>query len=328
MLLIKIKYRLALLYKTVLFKFGLEKLLLRNRYGERIIVFHGIDKTGNTAYNSRFISKSYFEDLIRYFSENYNVISLDEFYQQKFKKDTLNIALTFDDGYLNNYEYALPILEKYNLPASFYITTIHEKNDFLWPDFIDLVSYHTTLKEVIFENNTYRKNSKGEFIHQGISLKNRCKQLNYEAIASVYNIFEKDWEILRNKKLQNYWKLMSIDQIKKIAKNSLFTIGSHSLTHANLTKISIKTAKDEILRSKQILEDTCKTSISEFAFPFGTYTNELVNYCTEIGFSKILLVDYNTEKDTLDPVTKNRFVINPYISKKQQIACLLKGSYF
>lgn len=328
MLWLRIKYRLGLLYKTILFKLGLGKFLLKNRYGERILIFHGIDETGETKYNSRFISKAFFEKFIQYITTHYNVISLDDFYQKKFKKNTLNIAITFDDGYLNNYKYAVPILEKYHVPANFYITTIHEKAPYLWADFLDIVSYHTSKKEVALERNLYRKNNKNEFIWNGISMKNVAKALPYDVLKMIYEVFASDWKTLPPTTYEDYWMLMNAQQIKEISNHPLFTIGAHGETHASLIDIPLAEAKQEILNSKKQLEKICEKPVTEFAFPFGYYNKELAHYCEEIGFKRILLVDYNSKEDAKNDSWKNRFVMNPYISMEQQLACLLKGSYF
>jgi len=324
----RIKYRVGLLYKIILFKLGFGKFLLKNRYGERILLFHGIDRVGETKYNSRFMSTVFFEEFIKYITTHYNVISLDDFYQKKFKKDTLNIAITFDDGYLNNYTYAVPILEKYKVPACFYITTIHEKAPYLWADFLDLVSYHTNKEEIIFERNLYRKNDKKEFIWNGISLKNVAKALPYNVLKLLYDVFEDDWKTLPPKDVEDYWKLMNAEQIKEIANHPLFTIGAHGETHASLVDIPLEDAKQEIANSKQQLEIICQQPITEFAFPFGFYNQEVIEYCEEIGFKRLLLVDYNTKEDAKNQACQQRFVMNPYISMEQQLACLLKGSYF
>lgn len=327
MLLKRIKYRLLMLYRSFYLKFGLRKFLLQNRYGERILVFHGIDAIGETRYNSRFFSKKYFEKFIKYITTHYNVISLDDYYQKKFKQKTLNIALTFDDGYLNNYKYAVPILEKYKVPACFYITTIHKKAPYLWPDFLDLVSFYSNKSDFIFEQNLYKKN-KNEFIRKdNVSIKKAAKKLAYDKLELIYPIFDSEWKNLLPENYEDYWKLMSIEQIKKIADNPLFTIGSHGETHANLTSIPLKHAKKEILSSKRYLEIICKQPVEEFAFPFGYYTNELADYCIKIGYKKILLVDYNTTDDKKNGAFQNRFVMNPYISMDLQIVCLLKNSY-
>lgn len=327
MLWMRIKYRLGLLYKLILFKLGFGKLLLKNRYGERILVYHGIDCEGETRFNSRFISKLFFEEFIKYITAHYNVISLDDFYQKKFKKDTLNIALTFDDGYLNNYKYAVPILEKYKVPACFYITTIHEKAPYLWADFLDLVSYHTEKTAVVFERKLYKKNAKREFIWNGISMKNVSKALPYDVLKLMYDVFEDDWNALPED-YEAYWKLMNAEQIRDIANHPLFTVGAHGETHASLIDIPLEDAKREILTSKQQLESICEQPITEFAFPFGFYNQEIAEYCKEIGFDRLLLVDYNTKEDAKNKAWKNRFVMNPYISMEQQLAYLLKGSYF
>ena len=323
----RIKYRLGLLYKIMLFKLGFGKILLKNRYGERILLFHGIDAVGETRYNSRFISKVFFEEFIKYITTHYHVISLDDFYQKKFKKDTLNIAITFDDGYLNNYTYAVPILEKYNVPASFYITTIHKKTPYLWADFLDLVSYHTDKQDVIFERNLYRKNDKKEFIWNGVSLKNVAKALPYTVLELLYKTFENDWKALPPEDFGEYWQLMNETQIKEIANHPLFTISAHGETHASLIDIPLEAAKQEILNSKKQLETICEQPITEFAFPFGFYNDEVATYCESIGFERLLLVDYNTKTVYKNEAWKNRFVMNPYISLEQQLAYLLKGSY-
>ena len=323
----KIQYRSTLYYRTLLFKLGLGNRLLKNRYGERILLFHGVDENGDNNYNSRFISASYFESLISYFSTHFNIISVDDFFKRKFKDHVLNIALTFDDGYLNNHKFVVPILEKYGIPASFYITTIHKIDRYLWPDFLDLVSYYTTKEEIIFKGITFLKNNRNEFVAKNMTLKNKCKQSNYSDIASLYTIFQEDWEQIKSSPLEDYWKLMTYEHIKSIAKNPLFSIGSHALTHSNLTKISEEEAKFEIMESTRILKEELNIPINEFAFPFGSYSDGLIDFCEKEGFSKILLVGKN-KKHTPRSSILERFLINPYISKKHLLASLLKGSYY
>ena len=236
--------------------------------------------------------------------------------------------MTFDDGLFNNYELALPILKKYNVPATFFITTIHEKYPFIWPDYIDLVSFYTAKTEVIFEGNLHKKNRKNEFVFNGISLKNSCKSLEFHQIETVFSLFTAEWQTIIKNNLAEYWKLMNAAQIKEISDNHLFSIGSHAMTHANLIEMDNADAKEELVKSKRILEDITGKEITAFAFPFGTYNQNLVDSCEEIGYSKILLLDYNSEKDKENESLKKRFVVNPYISQKHLLSCLLKDSYY
>lgn len=327
MIWIKIKYRISLIFVSFLMKIGCKKWLLKKKYGERIIVFHGIDKIGETKYNSRFHSEAFFEQFIAYISENFNVISLEDFYQNKFKEDTLNIALTFDDAYLNNFHHAQPILEKYNVPATFFVTTTSDDVICLWPDFLDLTSYYSKKKSIIFENEVYYKNNKNEFVSEKTSLKNKCKQLPYSKIEAIFSIFEEEWKEIQEKPLTDYWKLVSANDLNTILKNPLFSIGSHGLTHANLAQISLEAAKNEILKSKENLEQKLQIPITDFAFPFGAYNQELINFCTDIGYKKLLLLEYNTKPKNHNLEVKERFGMNPLISVQEQIYFLLKGKY-
>lgn len=328
MIWIKIKYRISLIIVTFLMKIGFKKWLLKKKYGERILVFHGIDKTGETKYNSRFHSVAFFEEFIAYISANYNVISLDDFYQKNFKENTLNIALTFDDGYLNNFNYAVPILEKYNVPAAFFITTTSEDATYLWTDFLDLTSFYSKKKSIVFENETYHKNNKNEFVCQGISLKDKCKQLPFSKIKQIFSLFEDEWKEIQQKPLDVYWKLLSANDLKSILKNPLFSVGSHGLTHANLVEISSEEGQDEIVKSKENLEQKLQIPITDFAFPFGTYNQDLVHFCTELGYKKILLLEYHNNQKNHNLEVKERFGMNPHISVQEQIYFLVKGKYF
>ena len=67
-----------------------------------------------------------FENQMRFLSKVYNPISLERMAQQIQNGTSLPskaIAITFDDGYQDNYENAYPILKKYNVPATFFLTT-------------------------------------------------------------------------------------------------------------------------------------------------------------------------------------------------------------
>ncbi|MEM6687600.1 MAG: polysaccharide deacetylase family protein, partial [Bacteroidota bacterium] len=248
--------------------------------------------------------------------------------QKKFKKNILNIAITFDGGYANNYKYAVPILEKYNVPASFFITTIHEKAPCIWTDYVDIVSYHTEKTEIILERNLYHKNAQHEFSWNGISMKNVAKALPYDVLQMVYTIFAEDWEALPPKKYEDYWMLMNVPQIQEIAAHPLCTIGAHSELHRSLVDIPLEDAKQEIANSKTQLEAICKQPITAFSFPFGYYNQELITYCKDIGFDKLLCTTYDTNEDAQQSTLQERFEINPYLSVPQQLAYLLKGTYY
>jgi len=77
-----------------------------------ILVYHSINPN-----HSWSISPNRFEEQIKFISSNYPILPLRDFFN--FKENS--ISITFDDGYEDNFYYALPILKKYNLNATFFI---------------------------------------------------------------------------------------------------------------------------------------------------------------------------------------------------------------
>lgn len=74
----------------------------------RIVSFHKIKDVAD------------FENKINFLAENFNIISLDDFLQNRTLPEKINICLTFDDGYRSWLE-AVPILQKYRIPATFFV---------------------------------------------------------------------------------------------------------------------------------------------------------------------------------------------------------------
>lgn len=62
------------------------------------------------------------------------------------------------------------------------------------------------------------------------------------------------------------------------------TFGSHTRTHPNLTTVSTRLAEDELITSKQVIEDATGCPVETFAYPYGTY-NETVKQLAKSHFS-------------------------------------------
>jgi len=88
-----------------------------------IVAFHRVDD--RVAGDALSLSVDAFDRFCRFFKRYYDVISLSDFLTRLEGGIDVagSLAITFDDGYLDNYENAAPILEKYALPATFFITS-------------------------------------------------------------------------------------------------------------------------------------------------------------------------------------------------------------
>lgn len=97
---------------------------IRRQYVVPIIMYHSVSAQADPA-NRTNVSLVTFERQMCYLKEHrYNVVTLEalaELIKNKKKIPPRSIAITFDDGYQNNYTFAYPVLKKYNLPATIFI---------------------------------------------------------------------------------------------------------------------------------------------------------------------------------------------------------------
>lgn len=91
-----------------------------NKIALPIIMYHHISEKSSSLGNY-VVSPEQFENDLKYIKElGYTTISVDElikFSEGKFDMPEKSIMITFDDGYLSFYEYAYPLLQKYNMKA-------------------------------------------------------------------------------------------------------------------------------------------------------------------------------------------------------------------
>jgi peptidoglycan/xylan/chitin deacetylase (PgdA/CDA1 family) len=89
-----------------------------------------------------------------------------------------------------------------------------------------------------------------------------------------------------------------------------FEIGAHTLTHARLTSIPIAAAKDEIAGSKKKLEDLFGIPVKHFAYPYGNYSEAIVDLVKEAGFETGCTCDPEVVRYSADPFRLGRFFTN------------------
>ncbi|MGB2713831.1 MAG: polysaccharide deacetylase family protein [Vicinamibacterales bacterium] len=109
-----------LLGRTI-FSSRLGALLLRNT--AVVVTFHRVQNTDSS--EPLTISVRAFEQYCRFFARHFRVVALGDLVAQLERGETPNreLAITFDDGYLDNFENAAPVLERYHLPATFFVVS-------------------------------------------------------------------------------------------------------------------------------------------------------------------------------------------------------------
>ncbi len=107
---------------------------------------------------------------------------------------------------------------------------------------------------------------------------------------------------------ESYSSFMTWEELKQL-KDAGFEIGSHSLSHQDLTQLNEMDLEQELSLSKQFLEQELSVKVASFAYPFGKFSETVLgtvkeNYSlavsTKLGFNKnaFSLARQNVLKDT------------------------------
>ena len=217
------------------------------------------------------VTPEFLEQFILERLDQYEFLSIDQavaVLEKKIKLTKPCIVFTLDDGYADNYTYAFPIFQKYNVPFIVYIST----------GFIDRFSllWWYQLEDIIMNNNSVNL-SNGMCFSCESSTEKESSFLAIRKIILELPTVDFDNQIrnlLSNYSLnfERYSKelILTWDQIIEMSQSPLCTIGAHTITHRRLSVLSLSELSKEITQSKTILEDRIKQEVVHFAYPFGT----------------------------------------------------------
>lgn len=217
------------------------------------------------------VSPAFLERIIlAYKAKRFDFISLDELpviLSSVQKPKNPFIAFTIDDGYLDNYTYALPIFERHKVPFAIFVATdFIDQKAILWWDVLEYLVLHNDI--ILFNRHSYPCHTFQEkwdtfrIIREDI-LKYDQSQLieNFQKVFSDYHI---DWY----KPIRE--KAMTWDQIKELSHHPLCTIGGHTVSHPALNQLSDDDFRQEVRVGIEKLESITEQKINHFAYPYGS----------------------------------------------------------
>ena len=179
-------------------------------------------------------------------------------------------CFTFDDGYLDNYEYAFPIFAKYDLPWTVYVTTglIDRTATFWWLHLEAAISEVQKL-EVQFADSsrtfdlrtTREKYAAFHAIYW--KLRNASHAERYHVIDSI----SRQHDITASEVSEKHG--MTWQMLDELAQSKLVAIGAHTKNHYSLADLSESEAIDEIEHAHTTLTRRLGKAPRHFAFPYG-----------------------------------------------------------
>ena len=252
-----------------------------------VLIYHRVNPT-QSRFSIERAEPECFRRQMAHLARDYHVLSLDEIVRRLDAGDPLPpraAAITFDDGYEDNYTDAFPILRDLGLPATVFLTTGPiETGESLWFDRVLRAFERSTRERVTLPGGEPSHDLRDE------------DQRGREAIRALYALM----------RLSNEERLAAVDQlvrdlggnggpptpmltwdqVREMAKGGI-TFGAHTVTHPILSRLSHSEAKAEIVESKQRIEEETGLPVTLFAYPVGRrsdYSPEVIRAVGDAGF--------------------------------------------
>jgi peptidoglycan/xylan/chitin deacetylase (PgdA/CDA1 family) len=294
-----------------------------NRMKTAFLGYHGVFPETDPTVAWTLVSESSFRSQMQHIQEWFHCLSIDEALTDNNSRRSKPAAVvTFDDGYANNLELALPILEEYGIPAIIYITTGNVLDrELFWPDVIWMVARRASpvsidLSEVGSPLSRYDlPRDNGTFVEEIMRLLEDVKKippgLRKGVVVSIAEKLNTGSGSLPPYPLSegHTFTPLTAEQVAILARHPLITIGAHTHCHNLLDQIPLQQAEKTIIQSKRILEDITGTAIQHFAYPNGNFNDSIVRIVKAAGFRSAATFDTGFFLSGDDPFRIRRFGI-------------------
>ena len=232
-----------------------------------------------------------FEELLRYLVKNYSLITFKDLENNKpnTMKENPLLIISFDDGYKDFIEVAVPLLLKYKVKA----------NQNIIPDCVD--SGHPPFNVAV--QDFIGKSSDAQLMALSIPGFNIAADISNRFLLGLrVSKFFKNRQMSQQIELKKHilsqldsfsdfkmTPMMNLSDIKQLI--DLHEFGAHSYTHASMAFETDGYVKKDLKDCKDWFHNRLNYSVGIYAFPNGSYKDHHIKFVLEAGYKHILLVD-------------------------------------
>ncbi len=261
-----------------------------------ILVFHGVVEKSNYQirnYNRKHLEKDYFFQIISELKKRGSSLSMDQViyhHKNQVPYPENAFAITFDDGFENNYSIVAPILVDLKIPATFYLTTdFIDNNTMSWIDRIEhcLEGVDSGVLKFGWSKKQWLLNSSKEKIKTLEEIRKQVKQNSDiradKLVIDIYKQLKMPEAFSSNEPID---KKMNWQQVKELLSNNLFTIGGHTHSHAVLSFLDQNKLKEEVKNSLWLIEEKTGVATIHYSYPEGQahhYNQKVIDILKENG---------------------------------------------
>jgi len=203
----------------------------------------------------------WFDKIVCYLKSKYVLISTEDLFE--YYKGQINLKnschITIDDGDKSFYDVIFPVLKRYNIPASIYVSPkiCKEKSNYWFQEVNGFNQFE--LKRIIADLSNTSLNTLLKFSTDSI--------LKTMQINQIHEIIKQYRE--KNHTPKKLFQNMTVSNLKEVNQSGLVTIGAHTINHPVLKNENDVTCKYEINESVNDLSSILNHEIKYFSYPNG-----------------------------------------------------------
>jgi len=274
----------------------------------RILYYHRVNDGKDPFFPA--ISTAAFEQQMRFIAKHYQVVALSELLS-RLDNGTPGtaLAITFDDGYRDNLQCALPILRRYNLPATIFLTT--GRIDDRRPIWFDQVAAGV-------------KSARREYLDLEVGLPRRFPlQTEANRLAAIQGVFSLLRDLPDEERRLHFAEILkqlgevpvpeelgmlTWDEVRGM-KTQQIEFGGHTVNHPFLSKLTREDATREVRECKQRIEEETQEPARYFAYPngrepdIGAQSKEVTR---DAGYEAAVTTIWGVNYQSTDPMALRR----------------------
>lgn len=235
-----------------------------------VLIFHRVLRVSDPLFPDE-VDAARFTQLCAWARQWFHVLPLDQAIDQLRKGELPSraLAITFDDGYADNCDVALPILQAAGLTATFFVTTSFLNGGRMWNDTLveavraargdrlELARAHfPDFPDLPLSTPLQRSQAARQLIRSCRYLPQPQRALAVQAVADAANATLPDD------------LMMTDDQVRRLHRAGM-GVGGHTVTHPILARLAPEEAQLEISQGKATLENLLQAEVPLFAYPNG-----------------------------------------------------------
>jgi len=276
--------------------------VMRPRFA--ILCYHRVGRGGVPIYSG--LPASVFEAQMRYLRKHYRILSLGDVLQEMAEPRSTEpaVAITFDDGYADLYTQAFPILQRYSVPSTIYLTVgAIDSGEVAWYDRVFVAFQVAPAKDFVLPLNPprriYLETPEGRLraAVEFITLMRKLPAAEQRAhCARLESAVPLPSESLSN-------RMLTWDQVRQMQAAGV-SLGTHTITHPVVSNLDDADLEWELGESKRILENRIQHHVEDFAFPFGKSEEcgqKAISALSRLGYRSAVTTEAGLNVPTTNP---------------------------